>query len=80
MELEAPSRISGMLSDRLRGIYQRPFFLDLAIRSGRPFTAKRLWSGIFSEFFREHLALSGEQVDRIGRATRDSIGPDQATP
>ena len=64
------------LGERLRGIYHRPFFLDLAIRAGRPFTANRLWSGIFSEFFHEHLALSDVQVDSLGRATRDAIASD----
>jgi hypothetical protein len=64
------------LGDRLRAIYQRPFFLDLAMRSGRPFAANRLWSGIFSEFFKEHLVLTDEQLNHIARSTRDAIGTD----
>ena len=64
------------LGDRLQAIYRRPFFLDLAIRSGRAFTTRRLWSGIFSEFFKEHLAISDEQLNQLSRATRDAIGAD----
>jgi nucleoside phosphorylase len=64
------------LSDRLQRIFQRPFFLDLAIRSERPFSANRLWSGIFREFFREHLTVTPEELDKIARATLDALGAD----
>ncbi|WP_435007963.1 hypothetical protein P12x_005229 [Tundrisphaera lichenicola] len=64
------------LSGRLQTIYQRPFFLDLAIRSNRPFTANRLWSEMFHEFFREHVGLSEVQLTAIALATRDAIAAD----
>lgn len=68
--------IFATLSERLRAIYQRPFFLDLALRSGRAFSTNRLWTGIFSEFFKEHLAFSDEQINHLSIATRNSIGTD----
>lgn len=64
------------LGDRLRAIYRRPFFLDLAMRSGRTFKTNRLWSGIFAEFFSEHLAILEAPLNRLSRATRDAIGAD----
>lgn len=64
------------LSSRLQTIYRRPFFLDLAIRSNRPFTANRLWSEIFLEFFEKHLALTEAQLDELAAATRAAIGSD----
>jgi len=64
------------LSPQLQRIMQRPFFLDLAIRARRPFTERRLWSGIFHEFFREHRALAEEELNALAVATLESIAKD----
>jgi nucleoside phosphorylase len=64
------------LSARLQAIYRRPFFLDLAIRSRREFVEKRLWSGIFREFFVVQLSVGDLELDTLAKATLGAIAAD----
>jgi len=64
----------GRLDARLREIYLRPFFLSLAVRTGRQYEGKHVWSGIFEEFFLSQLGLTEERVDLIASATFGALG------
>lgn len=64
------------LTPRVRAIMLRPFFLNLAVRTGREFSGNRLWSGVFAEFFREHVTLTESEVNLLALATLSNISSD----
>ncbi len=64
------------LAERLRRIYQRPFFLSLALGTRRKFEGKHMWTGIFEEFFRGQLRMTPENLDKAAKATVDAFDKD----
>lgn len=61
------------LDPELQEIYCRPFFLSLAIRTGKSFTGARLWSSIFVLFFRDHLGIQDEKLGALASLVLDSL-------
>lgn len=61
------------LAPRLQKILQRPFFLDLSLRSAQRFSGDRLWSDVFRSFFRLHRSLTDEELRGLARATLDRL-------
>jgi len=64
------------LSKRLRRIYRRPFFLSLALTSKRKFTRNSIWTGIFEEFFRNHLRMTGQELNLVAQSTLHAFNND----
>lgn len=60
------------LEPRLQRIFRRPFFLSLALRTGKKFTGSGIWSSIFTQFFTEQLRITSEVLDRVAKATVDT--------
>jgi hypothetical protein len=60
------------LDPALRRIYGRPFFLKLALRSGRAFDRARTWNDIFAEFFREHLGMEDSAIRQVADAALEA--------
>jgi nucleoside phosphorylase len=55
------------LAPRLRQIYQRPFFLALALRTNRKFEGAAVWRSIFEEFFARHVGMGSESLDKLAK-------------
>ncbi|WP_371375550.1 metallophosphoesterase [Sporomusa aerivorans] len=61
------------LSDHLRQIYQRPFFLSLALKTNKDFAGSRIKSEIFDAYFNTHLNFTAEEITRIAQVTFESL-------
>ena len=57
------------LLPRLQRIFRRPFFLALALRTGKKFTGSGIWSSIFAQFFTEQVRLAPDDLKRVAKAT-----------
>lgn len=64
------------LDARLQKIFQRPFFLSLAIRTGRSYAGSLLWSEIFNEFFSHHLGFDDTRLNGLAVAAHEALVED----
>jgi nucleoside phosphorylase len=56
------------LDERLKVIYQKPFFLSISLRTGRAFS-QGIMSENFRDFFLEHVGLVDSDLDKLAEAT-----------